>query len=205
MKRASLLAALICAAAPNLYADNWSGFYLGGSYGFSGTELNYNEYETLYTSSGQPALVRYEDFSSTFDGTSFSFGAGYDYELKNGVVVGAFVDYFHLGLKNDASADVSAGYVNSGAKFGYAINSKFLAKVSVGYAAWSVKQDQASEAYTGIGVGVGADYKIANNWIASLSYNQASGAKVDDFGSLGSFDQNISASSVNFGVRVLMK
>lgn len=141
---------------------NWTGFYAGGQLGYANVGLNGLDNND-------------QDFFDGDDGLIGGLVAGYDYDLQNGFVIGAGLDYdftdIDLGARNATLEEIFRAKVRGGYKIG-----RGLAYATGGYA-WADTDELGSD--DGYFVGAGYEHLITDNF--SLG-GEALYHEIDDFG-----------------------
>ncbi|PYE89045.1 outer membrane protein [Phyllobacterium leguminum] len=172
------------AAAADTFS--WTGGYIGLNAGYAGGEFKH------------PFSLSIEDetFSDSvdFDADGFVGGvqAGYNYQLSNGIVLGAEADFQGSTVKGDISGDLD-GLTAKGetevewfgtvrARLGYAATERLLVYGTGGLAYGKVKSsysvtdgvdtvgESSSKTKAGWTVGAGAEYAIDNHWTVKGEY-----------------------------------
>lgn len=167
MRRLAAFGALTClTCSMAIAADSpptWTGFYLGGHVG-------YLDGEGKSTTPGDPVVG--------IDGTTFGVAAGYDYQLSNKVVLGAFLSV-PLVTPDTTYNPVPAIAISAELKRSYAVGGRIGYAVDrwmpYAFAGWmrgrgeltsaqfpAVNQTRTHDGYT---VGFGLDFAVTRNWI----------------------------------------
>jgi len=168
---------------------SWTGGYIGINAGYAGGKFKH------------PFSLNDELFDETLASGSVDFNAsgfvggvqvGYNWQLDNGIVLGAEADFQGSTVKGDISANVDElsaeaetkvewfGTVR--ARLGYAATERFLVYGTGGLAYGKVKSsyslsdgvdsygESASKTKAGWTIGAGAEYAIDNNWTLKTEY-----------------------------------
>jgi high affinity Mn2+ porin len=185
---------------PPIATPNWTGFYLGGHFGYAGGASNWTANDGVSPIAGSVDLFNTYD---AFKGTgSYFFGlqAGYNYMLPSGVVLGVEADFSALntisGTQTLATAlGGTASYRNTvldmgtaRGRIGYAFNQWLF--YATGGLAWTYDKlertqlagmsavgsaapgtvDTALTWRLGWAAGIGLEVPIATNWTAKVEY-----------------------------------
>ena len=157
---------------------SWGGAYVGigiGALGLSGTETD--------THTVPPHVDTFD--GGTDWGVMGTVTAGYDYQLPQGVIIGAFTDFdFTNSDFTTTSPDGDTNRLrehsafNVGGRLGYLISPSTLLYADGGYTRGNFKfnySDEYSNGKTldGWFVGGGAEHKITGPWSAKLEYRFA--------------------------------
>jgi outer membrane immunogenic protein len=167
-------------AAPDAYvpACSWTGFYLGGSLGWIGTDP---EYTTGAVVLGAPFIV---SSSSSKDGLSYGIVSGYNYQVGQAVlgVEGDFTgwtvgkvrytaitgDFLTAHSKWGGSIRGRLGYAADRALFYLTGGAAFISnETSIPTTGLSIGGDGTRLGWT---VGAGLDYAFTNNWFTGIEY-----------------------------------
>jgi high affinity Mn2+ porin len=177
-------AALPVKAPPIPYAYDWTGFYVGGNFGWG---LSTQRME-LTAAPGEALNKPY-----LASGMIGGFQAGYNYQLPNHVVLGveaavSFADYFGKRTFTDPNGDTgqfisNLQYVGTArARLGYALGAGwgwFMPYVTFGFAVGENKAEvdyadgvvqQKQLAHLGWTAGAGVEFPLGDRWSARLDY-----------------------------------
>ncbi|MFG1319039.1 outer membrane protein [Xanthobacter autotrophicus] len=171
---------------------SWTGFYIGGNFGYGGDKFTFDEVNTYYGD-------YYSAESRSVNSSGFFVGGqiGYNYQFANNVVIGVETDLQWSNIEGNYSANNATYYgyaesFNAGAsvdyfgtiraRLGYAFD-RFLPYITGGAAYGKTKLDLNStdsygNFYTASGsstnwgwtVGAGVEYAITNNWTFKTEY-----------------------------------
>lgn len=178
------LASRALAAEPASARYDWSGFYVGGHFGYSAGGFGPG-------TSPVPSLAF--PFSSGAIGSIGGFQLGHNWQFANGFVVGIEADTIFGGPVDRAKVRPAPFYTNFDyaatvrGRLGYAAG-HFLPYVTGGFAVGRASvvdggdlseiNPSPSSTHTGWTVGAGVEYALTGPWRAKLEYNYVSlGAK----------------------------
>ncbi|MFG1278515.1 outer membrane protein [Xanthobacter autotrophicus] len=173
---------------------SWTGFYIGGNFGYGGDKFTLDEVNTYYGD-------YYSAESRSVNSSGFFVGGqiGYNYQFANNVVLGLETDLQWTNIEGKYSENYATYYgytstFNAGAsvdyfgtiraRLGYAFD-RFLPYITGGAAygktalninssyygegseAWGVSGSSTKWGWT---VGAGVEYAITNNWTFKTEY-----------------------------------
>lgn len=183
--------AIVSEPTPPVAADtfSWTGGYIGINAGYAGGKFKH-PYSINDEVLGETLLSDSVNFDA--DGFVGGLQAGYNYQLANGVVIGAEADFQGSTVKGDISErfeDISASgetkvewFGTVRARLGYAATERLLVYGTGGLAYGKVKSsysvsdgvdsigDSSSKTKAGWTVGAGAEYAIDNHWTVKGEY-----------------------------------
>jgi len=156
----------------------WTGFYLGGELGWIRTDP---EYTTAALVLGTPFAV---SSTSSKDGVSYGFLAGYNYQMGN-LIIGVEGDFQGWTVGKIRYTSITGDFLTAHSKWGGSVRGRLGYAVDralfyvVGGAAFV--SNETSIPTTGITIGgddtrvgwtagAGIDYAITNNWFAGVEY-----------------------------------
>lgn len=162
-------------------SQSWTGLYIGVGIGAgaSVTDLNVNAYEDYYES--------YDSFSAGVDGLGGegilgTVQLGYDYQLSQRMVIGAFADYdfsgiateFRIGNEYESfSTDLELDHMwTIGARFGLLATPDTLVYALIGYTQGEYTADDFdfNVDVQGWTVGGGIETRLTENWSLKGEY-----------------------------------